>query len=570
MQVSWWHIYARVVAWVLSATTTGYIVFRAWLSWDTALLPVWPGVLSLSAAAMLTSYVAARYSRGPSVRLTLTFVLAALWLLPSPAALLVAAVAALAGRGGGVAGAHVCGVRSYASLLVSVSVVDYIVGMTEVTSHRNSLWGAAWLLLFYVFIQGLNTALGHLWDDEPYPRSAHFNLRTRQAVAIETVNVALAWLLVGLYLADRWNHVAVLALLVVAIEIVLVTLARTLRALRDTNRALASRVGELDTLHAIGREILSSLEPGRVFNIIDRGCRETFDVDTTIIALTDGRAPDLRLVFRRVRNLGAETDEVRFSEALSEWVVRNKKSLRLDDRCPAGPNVRWPTESHDRGMRSAMAAPLFAEGRVTGVLSVRSRRRGAFDDHQLSVLNTIAQQAAVAIENARHYEAATVDSLTGFFLRDYFFRRLSEEYERTSRYEGKFSLLMLDLDGFKSINDRHGHMTGDRFLRSVSRTIRAELRAADLPCRYGGDEFCLLLPETGIRGARTIAERIRIAVADSVVKVDDLQLRTTVSIGVAVFPEHDQGSMETLLRNSDTALYEAKRSGRDRVVPFAA
>lgn len=569
MQRSGWHIYTRFVAWTLSVATTGYLVLRTWLSWD-ALAPTWPGLLSLSAAAMLASYVAAGYSRGPSIRLALTFVLAALWLLPSPAALLVGALAAIAGRGGGVAGAHVRGVGAYASLLVSVSVVDYIVGIAEVPSHGSSLWGTAWLLLFYVFIQGLTTALGRLWEHDGPPRSAHLDRQTRHVLALETVNVALAWLLVGLYLADRWNHVAVLALVVVAVEITLVILARTLRALRHTNRSLASRVGELDTLHAIGREILSSLQPGRVFKIIDRGCRESFDVDTTIIALTDPSDPGLRLVYRRVRNLDAETEEGPFSEALSEWVVQNKKSLRLDNRSPAGPEVRWPTAPHDRGMRSAMAVPLLAEGRVTGVLSVRSRRRHAFDDHQLSVLNTIAQQAAVAIENARNYEAATVDSLTGFFLRDYFFRRLAEEYQRTSRYGGMFSLLMLDLDGFKSINDRHGHMTGDRFLRSITRTIRAELRGADLPCRYGGDEFCVLLPETGIRGARSIAERIRVAVAQGVVEVDELQLRTTVSIGVAVFPEHDEGSVETLLRNSDTALYEAKRSGRDRVVPFAA
>jgi len=569
MHSNGWRIYNLAIAWILSATISAYAAFRLWLSWD-AVFAVWPGILSLSAAAVLTAYLAAGLSRGAPVRLSLTIVLASLWLLPSPAALLVAALGAIAGRGGGVAGLHRGGVRSYAALLVSVSVVDYIVGFSGVMPPRNSPWGAAWLLLLYVFIQGLAIALGHLLEYEEYPLATDLDRQTKQLLGLETVNVPIAWLLVGLYLADRWNHVAVLALLVVAVEIMLIVLTRTLRALRRTNQALAARVGELDALHAIGREILSSLDPGRVFAIIDRGCREIFDVDTTIIALTDRRPPRLRLVYRHAGHLEPDTGEVGFSEPLSEWVVRNRKVLRLDNRCPDGPELHWPTEPHDRGMRSAMAAPLLAKGRVTGVLSVRSRRRGAFDDHQLSVLNTIAQQAAVAIENAKNYEAATVDSLTGFFLRDYFFRRLREEYGRTSRYGGRFALLMLDLDGFKAINDRHGHMTGDRFLKSVGQAIRTELRSADLACRYGGDEFCLLLPETGIRGARTIAERIRRAVAERMVEVDDTELRTTVSIGVAVFPEHDQGSIETLLRNSDTALYQAKRSGRDRVVPFAA
>jgi diguanylate cyclase (GGDEF)-like protein len=176
----------------------------------------------------------------------------------------------------------------------------------------------------------------------------------------------------------------------------------------------------------------------------------------------------------------------------------------------------------------------------------------------------------VAIESARHYQQATVDSLTGCFLRDYFFKRLQEEHERCARYGGSFSLLMLDLDGFKEINDQHGHLAGDLYLGEISGTIRAQLRAADIACRYGGDEFCLLLPETDLTGARVIAERIRLAIADTVVAQDGVTLRSTASIGIAVYPRHGSGDALGLLRNADEALYRAKRSGRDCVVPFAA
>ncbi len=101
-------------------------------------------------------------------------------------------------------------------------------------------------------------------------------------------------------------------------------------------------------------------------------------------------------------------------------------------------------------------------------------------------------------------------------------------------------------------------------------TIREQLRAADIPCRYGGDEFCLLLPQTGMAGARTIAERIRTAVATRAVQLEQRALRTTVSIGLAVFPQDGTGDLRSLIRKADEALYRAKGTGRDRVVPFAA
>ena len=129
---------------------------------------------------------------------------------------------------------------------------------------------------------------------------------------------------------------------------------------------------------------------------------------------------------------------------------------------------------------------------------------------------------------------------------------------------------MLDLDEFKQINDRHGHLAGDRYLRALGPVLRASLRLADLACRYGGDEFCILLPETDGAGARTIAERIRVAVGDLIVDAEGTPVRTTASIGLAVHPLHDGGDLKALLRAADQALYRAKRLGRDRVVPWAA
>ena len=394
---------------------------------------------------------------------------------------------------------------------------------------------------------------------------------------VSLVALGLAGLLLWGNPASLVSRAGALGLTLLAVGLVLLSLAvlqrldRALGQLRRTNGALSSRTTELAALHAIGREIPSSTDPDRVFAILERECSKIFELDAFIIGLVDRETSILRIAHGSRR--GSESEPpgtILEHEGLVSWVLDEKRARRVDDLRRHPRLVAAGGGLIDPCSRSVLAVPLIVEGQVVGILSVQSRRPGAFDDHQLSVLTTIAQQAVVAIENARHYQMATVDSLTGFFTRDYFFRRLGEEDKRVRRYGGHFALLMVDIDGFKEINDKNGHLAGDQYLTAVAATIRDQLRAADLACRYGGDEFCLLLPETGLGGGRAIAERVRNAVSRKIVGVDGLALRTTVSIGVAVFPEHDTGDLRGLMRNADEALYRAKRAGRDRVVPFAA
>jgi len=220
----------------------------------------------------------------------------------------------------------------------------------------------------------------------------------------------------------------------------------------------------------------------------------------------------------------------------------------------------------DSSVRSILATPLNGSREAIGVLCVESPRKGAYGIDQASFFTTIAQQAAVAIENARNFQTATVDQLTQLYLRDFFFRKLSEEQVRARRYGSTFAVLMLDLDHFKEINDERGHLAGDRFLRRAGEVIRGTMRAADVPCRYGGDEFCILLPETGLEGALSIAERIRQRVAQMEVRIGEDTVRTTISIGIACYPADFPGTLQGLLEKADEALYSAKAAGCDRVV----
>ena len=356
--------------------------------------------------------------------------------------------------------------------------------------------------------------------------------------------------------------------LLVAVQRLLRSRWRDRAALRRTQDALTARTTEIATLHAIGREILATVDGDRVLALVERECRKIFEVDHFVIGVLDRDTGQLRIVERGRADEPARQALRPIADGLVSWVMREKRDMRIDDLAAAR-DLGIALAEGDDGLRSALAVPLLVEGNAVGVLSVQSRAAGAYDDHQLAVLATIGQQAAVAVENARHHALATVDSLTGLYLRDTFFRRLQEEHARAKRYDGAYALLMLDLDGFKGINDREGHLAGDRYLRAAGAAIRSRLRGADVACRYGGDEFCVLLPETDLDGARPIAERLRAAIADLVVDLDTGSVRTTCSIGVSVHPDHAGGDVRALLLRADQALYQAKRAGRDRVAAYA-
>ncbi len=163
---------------------------------------------------------------------------------------------------------------------------------------------------------------------------------------------------------------------------------------------------------------------------------------------------------------------------------------------------------------------------------------------------------------------STVDSLTGLYNRAYFFNLVDREIQRSQRFNRGFCLLMMDLDGLKSINDRYGHYQGDLVLRSVAHVIRSGLRGVDVPARYGGDEFVALLPETDPSGAYVVAEKIRQVTSEMVVQSGGEQITTSLSIGVVSCPD-DGHTADELMIAADKAMYSSKRLGKNRVVGYA-
>jgi diguanylate cyclase (GGDEF)-like protein len=221
--------------------------------------------------------------------------------------------------------------------------------------------------------------------------------------------------------------------------------------------------------------------------------------------------------------------------------------------------------------RTFLAVPLVAGNKRIGALTCVREGPDAFSEDDLAFLWTLAGHAAMAIENARLHEEAEErsvrDALTGLHNVRRLQARLSEEVLRAERYGRELSFLMLDIDHFKRFNDTYGHLAGDRALRRVADVVTRSVRTVDQVFRYGGEEICVLLPETPKDQAALVAERIRIAVASaSVADEGDQPLgRVTVSIGVASFPK-DASAPRELVARADEALYRAKSAGRNRVV----
>lgn len=239
----------------------------------------------------------------------------------------------------------------------------------------------------------------------------------------------------------------------------------------------------------------------------------------------------------------------------------------FDDVQPAVPLLRAPGEPE---ASTQISVPLLFQGKVLGVLSLYDRIGGElFGPEDASALTSLAAQAAVGMENVRLHEEARrlslTDPMTGTWNYRFFQRRLEEELERARRYQRPLALLVLDIDHFKQINDHFGHRMGDEVLIAVVARLRERIREVDTLSRYGGEEFTVILPETGLAGAMTAAEKLRLAVAREPIRWGAESVSTSVSIGAAAFPDHASCS-EDLVRAADAAMYVAKGRGRNRIM----
>jgi diguanylate cyclase (GGDEF)-like protein len=273
--------------------------------------------------------------------------------------------------------------------------------------------------------------------------------------------------------------------------------------------------------------------------------------------------------FEMVHSIGLPTHGKKIfslKHTVLDMVVKNKEPFYLSDvRNYRSPIMPFKTVN----VSSVFVLPMFYEKDIMGILVLLSEEINALSPYQIELLEVLGNQASTSIANAKFHEEierlAITDGLTGLFNHRHFQERLSQEFNRLGRFSEPISLLIIDIDHFKEINDTYGHPAGDTVLKDVVNIVRKTIRNIDIPARYGGEEFAVILLGTDARGAMNMAERLRKAVMNTTFSAGKNIFKVTVSIGISTYP-HGIRRKEELIERADKALYHAKRTGRNRSV----
>lgn len=255
-----------------------------------------------------------------------------------------------------------------------------------------------------------------------------------------------------------------------------------------------------------------------------------------------------------------------YSQKLVDQCFEQNKTLIIGD-AELNDTLTDLNPTDQGGGRSIVVIPLQQDNQVMGVIYLDNQQKTRhFNQQQIPFLTTFAAHTSIALHNTMLYKRAITDDLTLLFTRAHINEELLHAMQRAQRYQQDLSLLILDLDHFKNINDSYGHTTGDQVLQLFSSIIKSHTRESDLAGRYGGEEFIIILPETDLAGAHNFAERIRKSLELAHVTKENNQISVTVSIGAASYHERHGVNPLLLMEDADKALYQAKEQGRNRTV----
>ncbi len=338
-------------------------------------------------------------------------------------------------------------------------------------------------------------------------------------------------------------------------------------SLKENHDRLEQKIADLITMQKLSSKVSSVLEKEELMHLIVKLFCELSHFSKGMLLVRDPET-DHFMIESGIGVRRTDIGKVKYlpEETLAGLAVREKGMVfienHLDD--PRIPSQSMHRKSHEKSMM-VLALPLLAKGKELGAVVLErpaDQKEGTRVDEVL--LMTLANHAAIALENAHLYEMAVEDGLTKVFVNRYFQFRLKEEVEHAKRYKTNLSLVFIDLDSFKPINDNYGHQVGDQILVKAAQLMKEVFRSTDVVCRYGGDEFAVILPKTRSEEAVLICERLRERIEKLDTAVDpNIILRVTLSIGVATWSSSmDQ---EALIKAADTALYASKTAGRNRV-----
>ncbi|HAF62440.1 MAG TPA: hypothetical protein DCK95_08950 [Anaerolineaceae bacterium] len=241
------------------------------------------------------------------------------------------------------------------------------------------------------------------------------------------------------------------------------------------------------------------------------------------------------------------------------------KNYKTEDIPPELKKLKnYPIEN----IHSSVNIPLLEGGEIIGIMTAGNRREGGFNENQIRFLETIASQVAITLQNVIMYdrmkELAIIDELTGIYNRRFLYLAANKELDRSRRYNKDLSMILIDIDHFKEVNDHFGHLAGDKVLQKITQVAQKELRSSDVFARYGGEEFLILLADTDGEAAVRVAERIRYSMESLRVKYMEDEISVTISLGVTRLSS-ERETLQEIIATADQALYEAKQKGRNRV-----
>jgi diguanylate cyclase (GGDEF)-like protein len=334
---------------------------------------------------------------------------------------------------------------------------------------------------------------------------------------------------------------------------------------------LKRQLARLSLFHDVGKTLASTLDPQRILQAIMEKISDLFQPDTWSLLMVDEKTDELYFeIAIGARTADLKDTRLKMGEGIAGWVAMHGEPVLVEDvkRDPRF-SSRIDALTHV-DTRSIVCVAIKGRERVLGVIElVNCLGRESFSPDDIPILMNLADYAAIALENARYiqriHELTITDDCTSLYNARHLNFVLEAEVYRSSRYGFEFSVVFIDLDHFKQVNDTYGHLVGSRMLWLVGELLKRNLRMIDHGFRYGGDEFVVLLPQTSKLDALHVVQRIRKLLNSQVYFTDEgLNIKVTASFGLASFPT-DGRTRKEILRMADEAMYLVKNSTRDNI-----
>jgi diguanylate cyclase (GGDEF)-like protein len=321
---------------------------------------------------------------------------------------------------------------------------------------------------------------------------------------------------------------------------------------------------DLRVFHDVARALTSSLDLDSILGAIMQQMKQFFEPESWSLLIVDEEQKNLYYAVAAGKSAGNRNLRVDMGEGLAGWVAQHGDAVIVSD---PGNDPRFA--AYADSVRCAICIPLRSRDLTLGVIELVNYRAATLTTETTAFLRVLCDYAAIAIQNVRAVERiqelTITDDCTGLYNSRHLFSVTESELERSRRFNLPFSLIFIDLDHFKRVNDLHGHLTGSRLLAEIARTIKHNVRGIDSAFRYGGDEFIVLLPQTGKDAALEVTQRLLHSLHETKYLLSEgLELRMLASFGIASYPE-DGSTIQEIIGAADEMMYLVKNSSRGNI-----